>query len=243
MCRSTNSLIFCWVSPPIGPSSGTAVLCWTRFRVFTRIVSMVILPSSSGYSPFSLPGRLTCGEFQESSRVFPTHHSLGVLDTRIPYLLFLSFFFLREDYGVPGRLLDFPCLLARPLDRRIVALPFFFLELTSREMAFALLWQKFLGHLSSLVDLVPYCRSLMRPLHLLPSFCYPDFGSSFSAGSVDSRDRTLFGSSLDGKYFSCPHFRLFHYRWTLLSRSGVRFCPLIALRVISRGAFSSASTH
>ena len=26
MCRSTNSLIFCWVSPPIGPSSGTAVL-------------------------------------------------------------------------------------------------------------------------------------------------------------------------------------------------------------------------
>ena len=144
MCRSTNSLIFCWVSPPIGPSSGTAVLCWTRFRVFTRIVSMVILPSSSGYSPFSLPGRLTCGEFQESSRVFPTHHSLGVLDTRIPYLLFLSFFFLREDYGVPGRLLDFPCLLARPLDRRIVALPFFFLELTPRETAFALLWLIFL---------------------------------------------------------------------------------------------------
>ena len=65
-----------------------------------------------------------------------------------------------------GASLDIPRLLARPLDRRIVALRSIIQELVSRESAPALLWEKFLGHLSSLVDLVPNCRLLMRPLQL-----------------------------------------------------------------------------
>ena len=65
-----------------------------------------------------------------------------------------------------GASLDIPCLLARPLDRRIVALQSLIQELVSGEFAPALLWEKFLGHLSSLVDLVPNCRLLMRPLQL-----------------------------------------------------------------------------
>ena len=41
-----------------------------------------------------------------------------------------------------------------------------------KRLASALLWQKFLGHLASFVDLVPNCRMLMRPLqfHLLRYF-------------------------------------------------------------------------
>ena len=71
-----------------------------------------------------------------------------------------------------GALLDIPRLLARPLDRRILALQSLIHELVSGETASALLWQKFLGHLASLVDLVPNCRLLMRPLqlHLLRFF-------------------------------------------------------------------------
>ena len=45
-------------------------------------------------------------------------------------------------------------------------------DLTKGPLASALLWQKFLGHLASFVDLVPNCRLLMRPLqlHLLRYF-------------------------------------------------------------------------
>ena len=71
-----------------------------------------------------------------------------------------------------GASLDIPRLLVRPLDRRFVTLQSLIQELVSGESVPALLWEKFLGLLSSLVDLVPNCRLLMRPLplHFLPYF-------------------------------------------------------------------------
>ena len=65
-----------------------------------------------------------------------------------------------------GAVLDIPRLLARPRDSRIEVLQSVVQELVFLDSAPALLWQKFLGHLSSLVDLVPNCRLLMRPLQL-----------------------------------------------------------------------------
>ena len=65
-----------------------------------------------------------------------------------------------------GARLDIPHLLARPQDHRITALQSLVQELVSSGSAPASLWQKFLGHLASLVDLVPNCRLLMRPLQL-----------------------------------------------------------------------------
>lgn len=65
-----------------------------------------------------------------------------------------------------GAHLDIPNLLARPVERRVLALQAVIQELTSSPFAPALLWQKFLGHLASFVDLVPNCRLLMRPLQL-----------------------------------------------------------------------------
>ena len=52
-----------------------------------------------------------------------------------------------------GASLDIPRLIAHPVERRVVAL-------TARWVAPALLWQRFLGHLASFVDLVPNCRLL-----------------------------------------------------------------------------------
>ena len=57
-----------------------------------------------------------------------------------------------------GASLDIPRLLVRPLDRRFVTLQLFIQELVSGESVPTLLWEKFLGLLSSLVDLVPNCR-------------------------------------------------------------------------------------
>ena len=65
-----------------------------------------------------------------------------------------------------GAQLDIPNLLARPLEHRVLALQSVIQDLTSGWLASALLWQKFLGHLASFVDLVPNCRMLMRPLQL-----------------------------------------------------------------------------
>ena len=66
-----------------------------------------------------------------------------------------------------GASLDIPRLIARPVERRVVvALQALIQELTMSWVAPALLWQRFLGHLASLVDLVPNCRLLMRPLQL-----------------------------------------------------------------------------
>ena len=47
-----------------------------------------------------------------------------------------------------------------------------FQDLSKGPLAPALFWQKFFGHLAGFVDLVPYCRLLMRPLqlHLLRDF-------------------------------------------------------------------------
>ena len=59
-----------------------------------------------------------------------------------------------------------PNLLARPLEHRVLALQSVIRDLTSGWLYSALLWQKFLGHLASFVDLVPNCRMLMRPLQL-----------------------------------------------------------------------------
>ena len=71
-----------------------------------------------------------------------------------------------------GALIDIPNQLARPLDHRVVALQSLVQDLTSSQSAPALLWQRFLGHLASFVDLIPNCRLLMRPLqlHLLRFF-------------------------------------------------------------------------
>ena len=59
--RPEGRLPACVDPPTVSSSVGFRLLsdplqvlpffCWTRLRVFTRIVSMVILPSSSGYSP------------------------------------------------------------------------------------------------------------------------------------------------------------------------------------------------
>ena len=65
-----------------------------------------------------------------------------------------------------GAQLDIPNLLARPLEHRVLALQAVIRDLTGGCLAPALLWQKFLGHLASFVDLVPYCRMPMRPLQL-----------------------------------------------------------------------------
>ena len=65
-----------------------------------------------------------------------------------------------------GAQLDIPNLLARPLEHRVLALQGVIRDLTGGCLATALLWQKFLGHLASFVDLVPNCRMLMRPLQL-----------------------------------------------------------------------------
>ena len=71
-----------------------------------------------------------------------------------------------------GAHLDIPRLLARPSEHRVLALQEVIRDLTKGPLAPALLWQKFLGHLASFVDLVPNCRLLMRPLqlHLLRYF-------------------------------------------------------------------------
>ena len=71
-----------------------------------------------------------------------------------------------------GASLDIPRLIDRPVERRVVALQALIQGLTARWVAPALLWQRFLGHLASFVDLVPTCRFLMRPLqlHLLRLF-------------------------------------------------------------------------
>ena len=71
-----------------------------------------------------------------------------------------------------GAQLDIPRLLARPLEHRVLALQEVIQDLIKGPLATALLWQKFLGHLASFVDLVPNCRLLMRPLqlHLLRFF-------------------------------------------------------------------------
>ena len=65
-----------------------------------------------------------------------------------------------------GASLDIPRLIARPVEHRVVTLQVLIQELTMSWVAPALLWQRFLGHLASLVDLVPNCRLLMRPLQL-----------------------------------------------------------------------------
>ena len=65
-----------------------------------------------------------------------------------------------------GAVLNFPSRLARPSDRRILALRSVVYSLTASPLAPARLWQVFLGHLASFVDLVPHCRLLMRPLQL-----------------------------------------------------------------------------
>ena len=71
-----------------------------------------------------------------------------------------------------GAQLDIPRLLARPLEHRVLALQEVIQNFIKGPLATALLWQKFLGHLASFVDLVPNCRLLMRPLqlHLLRFF-------------------------------------------------------------------------
>ena len=71
-----------------------------------------------------------------------------------------------------GASLDIPRLIVRPVERRVVALQVLVQELSACWVAPALLWQRFLGHLASFVDLVPNCRLLMKSLqlHLLRFF-------------------------------------------------------------------------
>ena len=110
-----------------------------------------------------------------------------------------------------GALLDVPHLLARPLDRRISSLLAIIQELLASSSAPASLWQKFLGHLASLVDLVPNCRLFMRPLqlHLLQFFNQlSDPPSTLIPLPPEVRSLILGWSSLDrlrmGKPFPPP---------------------------------------
>ena len=65
-----------------------------------------------------------------------------------------------------GAVLDFPRLVARPADRRILTLIQVVSHLVASPSAPARLWQQFLGHLASLKDLVVDCLFLMRPLQI-----------------------------------------------------------------------------
>jgi len=114
-----------------------------------------------------------------------------------------------------GAQLDIPCLLARPLEHRVEALQSVIQALVSKRMAPALLWQQFLGHLASFVDLVPNCRLLMRPLQLFFQSCFSPV--------LDPQEKLIFLSNeikdlclewaapvrlLQGKPFSPPPHRL-----------------------------------
>ena len=110
-----------------------------------------------------------------------------------------------------GAHLDIPHQLARPLDHRISSLLSVIQELLTSGSAPASLWQRFLGHLASLVDLVPNCRLFMRPLqlHLLQYFNQlSDPPSTLIPLSPHVRSLILEWSSLDrlraGKPFSPP---------------------------------------
>ena len=110
-----------------------------------------------------------------------------------------------------GASLDIPRLLARPLDHRVSSLLTVIQELVVFPSASAALWQKFLGHLASLVDLVPNCRLLMRPLQLhLQQFFNPFFHPDSLQVPLPSEIKVLIlqWTSLDrllqGKPFAPP---------------------------------------
>ena len=110
-----------------------------------------------------------------------------------------------------GARLDIPRLLARPQDHRISALRALIQRLTTSPSAPASLWQKFLGHLASLVDVVPNCRLHMRPLqlHLNQHFNpFHDHDSLLVPLPPNIRSLVLLWSSRDrlseGKPFSPP---------------------------------------
>ena len=65
-----------------------------------------------------------------------------------------------------GAVLDIPRRLARPTEHTVVALQNLVQELSSKRLVTARRWQVFLGHLVSMVDLVPHCRLLMRHLQI-----------------------------------------------------------------------------
>ena len=65
-----------------------------------------------------------------------------------------------------GATIDIPRQLARPSERRIATIAAAARLLSSRRQAPAKQWLQFLGYLSSLVDVLPDCRLLMRPLQL-----------------------------------------------------------------------------
>ena len=65
-----------------------------------------------------------------------------------------------------GAVLDNPRLLARPADHQFLAIQQLILRLVSQPSSPDLLWQQFLGHLSSFKDLVTDCLFLIRPLQL-----------------------------------------------------------------------------
>ena len=74
-----------------------------------------------------------------------------------------------EPQRVPiylGAVLDIPRGLARPAEHRVVALQKLVQELSSKRLVTARRWQVFLGHLASMVDLVPHCKLLMRRLQI-----------------------------------------------------------------------------
>ena len=65
-----------------------------------------------------------------------------------------------------GASLDIRRLIVRPVEPRVLVLQSLIQELVASPTVPALLWQRVLGHLASLVDLVPNCRLLMQPLQL-----------------------------------------------------------------------------
>ena len=91
-----------------------------------------------------------------------------------------------EPQRVPvylGAVLDIPRRLARPTEHTVVALQNLVQELSSKRLVTARRWQVFLGHLVSMVDLVPHCRLLMRHLQIYFLRFLSDEGRS---GKVDS---------------------------------------------------------
>ena len=65
-----------------------------------------------------------------------------------------------------GASLDIPNLLARPVSHRVVSLQNLIQDLILSPTDVAIKWQKLLGHMASMVDLIPNCRLLMRPIQL-----------------------------------------------------------------------------
>ena len=154
--------VFQYVALPFGLKNSP----WVFMRVLTTVVeflckargSYVLLPRRLAHSR-----RVKKPSFVLSVSCVTQSTGSGVLGELEKVFARASestgFFFL-------GAVLDIPRRLARPTEHRVVALQNLVQELSLKRLVTARRWQVFLGHLVSMVDLVPHCRLLMRHLQI-----------------------------------------------------------------------------